>query len=120
MAQVRYLGIALGDSIDPTTLRTDPRLGRFVPLSEPLPVGTALELDGRTYLVRRVEEGQSSGCWLAGDAAPQPVEDEMATVRNPAPATFSGESEAPAPAEDAPEAGGDRKRRRRPKTTLGR
>ncbi len=100
MAQVRYLGIAVGEPVEPATLRSDPQLGLFVPATEPLPVGTQVDFDGAIVVVLRVEEGLAPGVWLRGDAVPRVSTDDV-------------------PTDDKPD-GGERKRRRRAKTSVGR
>ncbi len=138
MAQVRYLGMVVGESDSETR---DPRLGRYAAMSEPMPVGTALELDGATYRVTRVDEGEKSGCWMWPDgAAFAPLEDAP-TVPTPPPVVepvsppaaaedAAAVPQAAAPAAQAPaaESGpnsdepgpGTKKRRKRSKTVSGR
>jgi hypothetical protein len=129
MAEVRYLGFVVGQgSIDES--RSNDVLGRFVRLSEPMPVGTLVEVDGVPHRIRRVEEGASTGCFvLALDARPRtaPVAvDADVTVPSPPPAEAAEadddngpEDGAPTPVADEPTRGKGRRRRNR-KTVVGR
>lgn len=98
MAVVRYLGIVIGDAGDFGALRAEPRLGRFVPLGEPVPVGTKVDVDGVPHLVTRVDEGVVPGCWLRGEGAAVQVIDEIPTVRESVPPPVAAPPAEPEPA----------------------
>ena len=78
MPQIRYMGMVLGE-LDDASPR-DARLGRFVAMTEPMPVGTVVELDSARLRITRAEEGQHPGCWLSPDATPSVVVDERPTI----------------------------------------
>jgi hypothetical protein len=148
MAEVRYLGMVIGEA--GTDLPRDPRLGSFVAMTEPMPVGTTVELNGVMHRVTRVDEGATSGSWLWPDGAARGVVDDGPTVPTPSPErvisieaepTSAASSaainaiadvppaEQPAPAaavEAVPEpveptpSGGKKKKRRGSKTVMGR
>lgn len=86
-ASVRYFGVKLAD-VDLAGARSDAALGRFVPMADPLPVGTVIEVDDVAHRVTRVDEGLAPGVWLWTDGVVrQPAPDavtapEMATVRD--------------------------------------
>jgi len=86
MALLRYLGIVVGDAGDLGSLRVEPTLGRFVPVGEPLPVGSRIDVEGATYRVTRVDEGVVPGCWIRAEGAAGQQLDEMPTVPESVPA----------------------------------
>jgi hypothetical protein len=87
MPHLRYFGIDLGEgAIDPA--RADTRLGQFVAWAEPLPVGSAVEIEGVIYEISRVDEGLAPGVWLKSENQtlrdiPLPVEAESTTPSPP-------------------------------------
>ena len=142
MAKVHYLGILLQEASlsDGGSTRGGP-LGPFVPMSEPMPVGTILDVDGAPHRVTRVEEGVAPGCWLRSEGVPRAIVDDAVTIPTPttvpeptapsAPEAVSepglssphdsSPSEVPAPDAPAaiePETSSKKKRRR--KTIVGR
>lgn len=84
---IRYFGVTLGNTREEAG--TDPRLGRFVSMGDPMPVGTLIEVDGVVHVVSRVDEGAQPGMWLCAEgvtlaataptaamtAVPMPVDD---------------------------------------------
>jgi hypothetical protein len=136
LASLRYFGVRLLE-LDASGLRTDAPLGRFVPIADPLPVGTTVELDGVPHRIVRVDEGLTPGVWLWTDGVATAPMPDMVTVRDlpvtpeavpvaidAAPTVATAAPEAATPDEVAPTPSeknddGTKKRRRRGKTTFG-
>lgn len=81
MSLLRYLGIVVGDAGELASLPVQPGLGRFVPVGEPLPVGTVVDVDGVSHRVTRVDEGVVPGCWLHAEGAAAQPADDVPTLR---------------------------------------
>ena len=79
-ASFRYFGVKLAD-VELAGLRSDASLGRFVPMADPLPVGTTVELDDIAHRVTRIDEGLAPGVWVWADGvARQPMPDPAPVI----------------------------------------